>query len=433
LIDLMSREQKQAREGAGASDMDRGRQPNRFHAVMVVCSLFFFIYLGNSLWLSLFPNYLLRLGMDSFMIGTTLMIYNASLSITFLPSGRLSDKVGRRPLIVAGSLMLALSTVSLSLSRQVETTLLAVIGEGIGLGLLTPSGNAMISDAVPGRGSGVVFATYQIATLAAAVVGSFSAGVLAEWVGFQSMFFLSAVLAAGTAISGYFVVPETMAEKARGYASAVGESIRSSLSGTARILRSNRELAFLAAALVVHAAGFSMISPFISLYAEKGIHLEIAQVGVVVSVWNAGIAMAQIPSGQLTDRFGAKPLLLAHFILSSVIWVVYAYAWNFESGIIVMLVFGVVGALDMPARRTIMVEYATGETGKATIIGSLDAITGGVGIFGPVLGGLVWAQMGNAAPFHLAGFINAFACLPLIVIMRKRARRESRPFASGDI
>jgi MFS family permease len=428
----MSREQKQAREGVSISDLNRERQPARFRAVIVVCSLFFIIYLGNSLWLSLFPNYLLRLGMDSFMIGIALMIYNASLSITFLPSGRLSDKLGRRPLIVAGSSLLALSTVSLSLSHQVETTLLAVIGEGIGLGLLTPSGNAMISDAVPGRGSGVVFATYQIATLAAAVVGSFSAGVLAEWVGFQSMFLLSAMLAAGTAIIGYFVVPETLAGKAHGYASAVGESISSSISGTVRMLRSNRELAFLAGALVIHAIGFSMINPFISLYAEKGIHLDIAQVGIIISVWNAGIAIAQIPSGQLTDRFGAKPLLLAHFILSSIIWVIYAYSWNLESGIITILLFGIVGALDMPARRTIMVEYATEETGKATIIGSLDAVTGATGILGPLVGGLVWAQMGYAAPFHLAGLVNAFACVPLIVIMRKRARHGSTsPVPSG--
>lgn len=391
----------------------------------VVCSLFFLVYLGNSLWLSLFPNYLLRLGMSSLLIGVILMVYNASLSMTFLPSGRLSDKLGRRPVIIAGSSVLALSTLWLGLSRQPETTVLAVIGQGIGLGLLVPSGNALISDVVSGRGSGFAFAMYQVSTLSAAVVGSLAAGVLAMSVGFPEMFMFSAALTGFAAIFGYLAVPETITSKASGYTSAVTESLRSSITGTARILRSNREVALLAGALVIHAMGFSIINPFIPLYAEKGVHLDISQVGIVIGVWNAGITVAQIPSGGLTDRLGARPMLLAHFLLSSLSWVIYAWSWNLESAIATMLFFGVVGALDMPARRTIMIEYATAEAGKATIIGSLDAITGLIGILGPVIGGFLWAQMGFAAPFQAAGVINAFACLPLILIMRRRAALSS--------
>jgi len=406
-------------------DQNQEQQPSQSRAVAVVCILFFLVYLGNSLWLSLFPNYLLRLGMNSFLIGVILVVYNASLSLTFLPSGRLSDRLGRRPLIVAGSSLLALSTLLLSLTRQAETTVLAVIGQGIGLGLLVPSGNALISDVVSGKGSGLAFAMYQIATLSAAVVGSFAAGALAMSIGFPTMFLLSATVAGSTAIIGYLTVPETITGKVSGYASAVTESLRSSIEGTARILQSNRELALLTGALVMHAIGFSIISIFIPLYAEKGIHLDISQVGIVMSVWNAGIVVAQIPSGRMTDRIGARPMLLVHFVLSSFIWIIYAWSWNLESAIAIMLIFGVVGALDMPARRTIMIEYATAEAGKATIIGSLDAITGLTGIFGPLVGGFMWEQMGYAVPFQAAGLINAFACVPLIVIMRRRAALRS--------
>jgi len=393
--------------------------------VAIVCALFFLVYVGNSLWLSLFPNHLLRLGMDSLLIGVILMIYNASLSLCYSPSGRLSDRVGRRPLIVAGASILAVGTLWLSLSSRTETTVLAVVVAGIGLALLVPSGNALISEVASGRGSGSVFAVYQIAILAASVVGSFAAGSLAESVGFSRMFLLSAIITGAAAVLAYVIIPETIGGKAGGYASAVRESLRSSASGTATMLRSNRELALLTGALVIHSIGFSIINPFIPLFAEKGIHLDISQVGMIISLWNAGIAIAQIPAGHLTDRFGARPLLLAHFVLSSVVWSVYALSWNLESGIMIILIFGIVAALDMPARRTIMIEYATAETGKATIIGSLDAITGTVGIIGPLIGGFVWEQIGYAAPFHLAGFINAFACVPLLAIMRSRAKRKS--------
>jgi len=377
------------------------------------------------LWLSLFPNYLLRLGMNSLLIGLTLMVYNASLSLTLLPSGRLSDRLGRRPLIVAGSSLLALSTIWLSVSNQTETALLAVIGQGVGLGLLIPSGNALISEVVSVRGSGFAFSLYQIATLSAAVFGSFTAGAIAEGIGFPRMFILGATLAGIAALFGYLTVPDTLAGKGGGYRSALTESLRCSVSGTTTILRSNRELALLTGALVIHAVGFSMINPFIPVFAEKAINLDISQVGVVIGVWNAGIAIAQIPSGHLTDRVGARPMLLSHFVLSSFSWVIYARSWNLETGTATMLFFGIVGALDMPARRTIMIEYATARAGKATIIGSLDAITGMIGMVGPLIGGFVWAQIGYAAPFYLAGLINAFACIPLIAIIRSRTRLGS--------
>jgi DHA1 family multidrug resistance protein-like MFS transporter len=393
--------------------------------VAIVCSLFFFVYLGNSLWLSLFPNHLLRLGMNSLLIGIILMVYNASLSLAYLPSGRLSDKVGRRPLIVVGCSLLAAGTLWLSLSSQAETTVLAVIIGGVGLALLVPSGNALISEVASGRGSGSVFAFYQIATLSATVVGSFAAGALAESAGFSKMFLISGIIAGATAVFGYLMIPETLGGKAGDYVSAVSESLRSSFTGTATLLRSNRELALLASALVIHSIGFSVINPFVPLFAEKGIRLDISQVGIIISVWNAGLALAQIPSGHMTDRFGARPLLLTHFVLSSFSWVFYALSWNLESGIATVFFFGIVGALDMPARRTIMIEYATAEEGKATIIGSLDAITGVVGIVGPLIGGILWAQIGYAAPFQLASFVNVFACVPLIAIMRSRARRRS--------
>jgi MFS family permease len=398
----------------------------------IVCGLFFIIYLGNSLWLSLFPNYLLRLGMGSVLIGTTLMVYNAALSLTYLPSGRLSDRLGRRPMILVGSSLLAFSTLWLSLSKDPNTTLVAVIGQGIGLGLLVPSGNALISDVVVGQGSGFAFAIYQIAILSASVIGSFVAGALAESVGFPTMFGVSAVLVAGTIVFAYFSVPETLTRKLAAYSSAVSESLRSSVSGTVKLLGSSRELAFLTAGLVIHGLGFSMVNPYFPLYAEEGIHLDIAQVGIIISVWNAGIAIAQIPSGRLTDRFGARPLLLAHFVLSSVSWAVYPWSWNLASGIGAIFFSGIVGALDMPARRTIMIEYATEQAGKATIIGSLDAITGLVGIVGPLIGGLAWAQLGNSAPFQLGSFVNAFACVPLFVIMRRKALHKSSSSVSSD-
>jgi len=313
------------------------------------------------------------------------------------------------------------------LSTQAETTILAVVVGGVGLALLAPASNALISEIVSGQGAGSVFAIYQITNLVASVVGSFAAGALAESFGFQKMFLLSALIIGAAAIVGYVKIPETLGRKTVAYASAVTKSVRSSLTGTAVMLRSNRELSLLTGALVIHSTALSMINPFVPLFAEKAIRLDISQVGVIMSMLNAGQALAQIPAGQLTDRYGARRLLLTHFTLSSLCYVFYAFSWNLESGIATVFFCGIVGALDMPARRTIMIEYTTEEAGKATIIGSLDAITGIAGTVAPLIGGVIWQQIGYAAPFHLSALVNAFACAPLLAIMRSRGRRRSLP------
>jgi MFS family permease len=411
-------------------DQRQERHPWQSRAIFVVCVLFFLVYLCNALWLTLFPNYLLRLGMSSLLIGVILVVYTASLSLTYLPAGRLSDKLGRRPMIIAGVLLLTLSTLYLSIATQAEPTILAVIGLGVGLGLLAPSGNALISDAISGRGAGFVFSIYQISILSAAIVGAFGAGALATSMGFPTMFLLTAVLTGFTAVFGYLTVPETMTRKAGGYVSVVSESLHSSVEGTVRMLRSNRELALLTGALAIHSIAFGIINPFVPLFAEKGIRLDISQVGIIMALWNAGLTVAQIPSGRMTDRVGSRATLLAHFVLSSFSWVIFALSTSFVSGIASILFFGIVGAMDMPARRTIMIEFATAETGKATIIGSLDAVTGLTGLLGPLIGGFLWEQMGYAVPFQAAGLINAFACVPLIVIMRRRVGHGSATTAS---
>jgi MFS family permease len=74
-----------------------------------------------------------------------------------------------------------------------------------------------------------------------------------------------------------------------------------------------------------------------------------------------------------------------------------------------------------------MIEYTTEEAGKATVIGSLDAITGIAGIVAPLIGGFIWQQISYAAPFHFSALVNAFACVPLVAIMRSRNRHRAMP------
>jgi len=76
-----------------------------------------------------------------------------------------------------------------------------------------------------------------------------------------------------------------------------------------------------------------------------------------------------------------------------------------------MLIQGFVGAMDLPARRLLLVGISEREV--ATAIGSLDSITFILSSLGNFMAGLTW-YMGHWAPFVIGCLINTLGLLILL-------------------
>lgn len=388
--------------------------------VLIACVAFFILNFGTSLWLTLFVVYLDDVGLTAIWIGAVLTGINASISLTYLPSGRLSDLIGRRVPLIAGGALVAVNTFLLYFTKNPLLIMVFTILYGVGQGLATPAVNALVAEASHPSKSGMAYASYYISILSATVLGSSLSGLLASSLGLQSLFPIASILLAVATVIMYLFIKEAD-ERWRGpYHLAFKESLKRSISGTVSLLRTDRELRLLAVALSFHAFGFYMLNPYIALYATYAIRLDVIQTGVIIALWNMGLISAQIPFGRMTDKLGGEPMLFMHFALSTLSWVAYALSRTFTVAAITMILFGIIGAMDMPARRTIMLEHATAEAGKATIIGAVDSITTGVGIAAPLIGAIAWARMGYPAPFMIGAFVNAFSCLPMLALLKRR-------------
>jgi DHA1 family tetracycline resistance protein-like MFS transporter len=146
-------------------------------------------------------------------------------------------------------------------------------------------------------------------------------------------------------------------------------------------------------------------------------------IGVMIMAYNASLSLTFLPYGRLSDRLGRRPPMLAGSSLRAL-----STSWlsiSQDRAETTVLAVGIGVAQSVPARHTMMIEYATAKAAKATITGSLDTITGMMGVIGPLVGGFVWSQMGYVAPSHLAGLVNAFAYVPLLAIRRGTVRHES--------
>jgi EmrB/QacA subfamily drug resistance transporter len=155
------------------------------------------------------PFFLERaLGLGSGHTGLELAIMPVTLGLVAPFAGRLTDRVGARPLTVVGMLVVALTLIALALTRPGQPALIAALAViGAGLGLFTPSNNAAIMASAPrsesGVASGVLNMTRGMGTaLGLALTGMVYGLVAAPEQGLRvSMAFLAAVATAAVAVT----------------------------------------------------------------------------------------------------------------------------------------------------------------------------------------------------------------------------------------
>lgn len=117
-------------------------------------------------------------------------------------SGLLSDRFGRVPFFVAGSLSIALSIMLLNLAPDPTSTLIPIVfasGTGWGLGVTPPAMFAAVADRFHGRNYGAIHGTLILAISIGGAVGPWLGGVLHDISGSYNTAFLivQAVLVTG--------------------------------------------------------------------------------------------------------------------------------------------------------------------------------------------------------------------------------------------
>jgi MFS family permease len=159
--------------------------------------------LNDALAWGIVPLFLAAEGAGPGQIGLIAGLYPGVWGLGQIYTGHLSDRVGRKPLIVAGMLVQALALVLLAASGgSLGPAALAAIGLGVGTALVYPTLIAAISDAVTPVARPAAVGVYRFWRDMGYVVGGLAAGILADSINYAGAI---AVIAAVTAASGLFV------------------------------------------------------------------------------------------------------------------------------------------------------------------------------------------------------------------------------------
>jgi MFS transporter, ACDE family, multidrug resistance protein len=149
------------------------------------------------------------LGRGPRMTGLALGIFALGNLVVALPSGHLSDQIGRRTLLIGGFFGCSAATIFLGASSSVPVFLVAAFVGGAASGISASPQQAAIADILGSSArTGTAVSTFQMMVDLGAIVGSMTVTEIAEHLSFEWGFGISAIvlLAAGVV---WIFAPET--------------------------------------------------------------------------------------------------------------------------------------------------------------------------------------------------------------------------------
>ena len=322
--------------------------------------------------------------------------------------GALSDRFGRRPIVLLSNLGLGLDYIVMALAPTVAWLFLGRAISGLASSSFSTAG-AYIADVTPPEHRAAAFGKIGMAFGIGFILGPALGGWLGE-IDPRLPFWGAAALSLANACYGFFVLPESLTHDKR----MAFSWKRANPVGSLVLLRSHHELFGLAAVAFFGYLAHTVLPNVSVLYmgyrygwGTTTVGLTLAGVGVAVMIVQGGLIRP------VTARLGLRTTLLVGLLCGAIGFSVYGVApegWIFWLGIPVMAFWGLAG----PAAQALMSRrVSSSEQGQ--LQGAIASINGLTGLIGPILFTQSFAYfIAPSAAWHLPGAPFLLASLMML-------------------
>ncbi|WP_285727521.1 MFS transporter [Psychromicrobium xiongbiense] len=205
LSPIKSRVKAQAR----AQGLTGPATPTRYGFILAIAAQIMMM-IGASAPSPFYPALAQRLGFDATMITTVFAVYAVALMLALLTAGSLSDHLGRRPVIIAGFLLLAVSMILFWNAGSVMVLILARLVQGLASGLLISALSAAVLDLAPRSRPGIAAIWNALCPGIGLSLGAFLSGIALDAAPDALVAVFAPLTVAYLAIAVlFFSVPET--------------------------------------------------------------------------------------------------------------------------------------------------------------------------------------------------------------------------------
>ena len=323
-------------------------------ALLMVCVATGIIMLGQGVISPVLPLYARDFGVSAFLVGATLSVFGLARMLLNLPAGFLSDRFGRRLLLVGGPIVTAVGYLLCAVAGDIWQLLAYRFIAGAGSAMFMTGAMTLVTDIATPENRGRMLGLYQGSLLLGVSIGPALGGVTAELAGLRAPFILVGALAAGCAVWALREMPEThRVDPVAQDPAGEGDEPAPPTDGAWSSLRPLfTNMGFTLVSLVTFTIFFTRTGSRQTILALKGhdeLGLEAGALGGIFALMALLNLVTLYPSGAWADRFGRKLVIVPSALVTAGTLALFAVTGELWLFLVAAVLQGIGSGLAGPA------------------------------------------------------------------------------------
>lgn len=368
---------------------------------------------GIGLIIPIMPMYLGTFGVAGQVLGFLIATFSLAQFIFAPIAGDLSDKHGRKNLIIVGLIVFGLSQLTFGLSTELWMLFVSRFFSGLGAAFLVPPMMAFVADITTfeerGRGMGLLGASMSLGFMIGPGIGGFLSKVS---LGFPFYFATGAALIAATI--SYIALPNPPPQ-------AVSKTdIKKKRENLFQQMKRSTATPYfvMLIAMFVFSFGLANFQSTISLYVDQKYGYTPGQIAAIVTVGGFfGVIAQTFMINPLFKRYGEMRVILVNLVIAAFGMIGILFVDSFSMILVVAMIFFTATSILRPAVNTLVSKLAGEEQGFAA--GMITAYMSLGNMVGPALAGIMF-DININYPYIIGTFI-LLVCFIIAFIWSKRS------------
>ncbi len=383
------------------------------NALLVLFLVMFLVYVGFGIMIPVLPFYAEEIGASPTELGLLMAVYSL-MQLIFAPMwGKISDRYGRKPVMLVGIGGLALSFFMMAVSTNLWMLYAARIIGGILSAANMPTTMAYAADITTpedrGKGMGMIGAGIGLGFVFGPALG----GIFSK-TSLSLPFYIAGISSILTMLLVLFVLKESSTAESRLKQSQNKESLWKSFSGNLSIL-------FILQLFI--SLSLSGLEATFAYFAAKKAGMDAAQMGYVFMIMGLAGAIVQGGlMGKLTKRYGEGPVIQWGIIISAIGFALILLVNNFTTAAIFLTIFGIGNGVIRPSISSLLTK--TSNVGHGSATGLLSSFDSFGRIVGPPVGG--WLFSVSIGLPYIIGAILSILALVLYQLYAMNVRQTQK-------
>ena len=375
--------------------------------LIAMCVLISINQLGFGSVIPVLPLYAQSFGVAASAIGMAVAIYGLARFFVAVPSGQLSDRLGRRPTLAMGGVISALGSFWCAAATGYPEFMVARFVSGAGAGIILTTGQVVLADISTPEKRGRIISIYQGCFLFAVGIGPLPGGLLASHFGLAAPFQAYGVASLLAMLVAWFAVKET---RGLGHGGS-GQGAAVTISYVRQLKLLMRQVGFVLVSVVsltnsvIRTGGLFTVIP---VFAVLRLSLNVAEIGFGMALGSVAGVIAAYPSGVLVDRFGRKAVIVPATLITGLSMLLFMISPSYVWFVVSCVVWGVAASIGGTAPAAYAADSAPPGMNAAAM--SAFRMVGDFGyVIGPIFLGFLVDVQGPQTALLVAAVISVLA------------------------